>query len=76
MLATTQSGGQSIPAIRARLLGQGGVYIAAVFLVYLALGVGLLKTLDFFTRQHLPARIRRTRRDPIRSMDAQGFFPA
>ena len=34
----------------------GGIYIAAVFLTYLALGVGLLKTLDFFTRQHLPAR--------------------
>src|SRR3972149_1525492 len=57
MLATMQAGGQSINTIRARLLGQGGVYIAAVFLTYLALGVGLLKTLDFFTRQHLPARI-------------------
>jgi cytochrome c biogenesis protein CcdA len=38
------------------LLGLGGIYIAAVFLTYLALGVGLLKTLDFFTREHLPAR--------------------
>jgi len=56
MLATMQAGGQSINVIRARLLGQGGIYIAAVFLTYLALGVGLLKTLDFFTRQHLPAR--------------------
>ena len=57
MLATMQAGGQGINAIRVRLLGQGGIYIAAVFLTYLALGVGLLKTLDFFTRQHLPARI-------------------
>src|SRR3972149_3173423 len=57
LLATMQAGGQSINVIRARLLGQGGIYIAAVFLTYLALGVGLLKTLDFFTRQHLPARI-------------------
>ena len=57
MLATMQAGGQGINAIRARLLGQGGIYIAAVFLTYLALGVGLLKVLDFFTRQHLPARI-------------------
>jgi cytochrome c-type biogenesis protein len=57
MLATLQAGEQSINTIRARLLGQGGIYIAAVFLTYLALGVGLLKTLDFFTRQHLPARI-------------------
>src|SRR3990170_2951088 len=57
MLATLQAGGQSINTIRARLLGQGGIYIAAVFLTYLALGIGLLKTLDFFTREHLPARI-------------------
>ena len=56
MLATMQAGEQSLNMIRARLLGQGGIYIAAVFLTYLALGVGLLKTLDFFTRQHLPAR--------------------
>ena len=56
MLATVQAGGQSINVIRARLLSQGGIYIAAVFLTYLALGIGLLKTLDFFTRQHLPAR--------------------
>ena len=57
MLATLQAGGQGINAIRVRLLSQGGIYIAAVFLTYLALGVGLLKTLDFFTREHLPARI-------------------
>jgi len=57
MLATLQAGGRGINTIRARLLGQGGIYIAAVFLTYLALGMGLLKTLDFFTRQHLPARI-------------------
>ena len=57
MLATLQTAGQNINTVRARLLGQGGIYIAAVFLTYLALGVGLLKTLDFFTRQHLPARI-------------------
>ncbi len=56
ILATMQAGEQSINAVRVRLLGQGGIYIAAVFLTYLALGVGLLKTLDFFTRQHLPAR--------------------
>src|SRR6266540_3098388 len=56
MLATMQAGEQSLSAIRARMLSLGGIYIAAVFLTYLALGVGLLKTLDFFTRQHLPAR--------------------
>lgn len=57
MLATMQAGEQSLNAIRARMLGLGGIYIAAVFLTYLALGIGLLKTIDFFTRQHLPARI-------------------
>ncbi len=57
MLATLQAGTQGVNAIRMRLLGQGGIYIAAIFLTYLALGVGVLKTLDFFTRQHLPARI-------------------
>lgn len=57
MLATMQAGGQGINAIRMRLLGQGGIYIAAIFLTYLALGVGLLKTIDIFTQQHLPARL-------------------
>ena len=57
MLATMQAGEQSLGAIRTRMLSLGGIYIAAVFLTYLALGVGLLKTIDFFTRQHLPARI-------------------
>ncbi len=57
MLATMQAGNQTINAIRARMLGQGGIYIAAVFLTYLALGVGLLKTIGIFTQQHLPARI-------------------
>ena len=57
MLATLQAGDQqNINSVRARLLGMGGIYIAAVFLTYLALGVGLLKSLDLFTRQHAPAR--------------------
>lgn len=57
MLATMQAGEQSLGAIRARMLSLGGIYVAAVFLTYLALGVGLLKVVDLFTRQHLPARI-------------------
>ena len=56
MLATMQAGEQSLYAIRTRMLSLGGIYIAAVFLTYLGLGVGMLKALDFFTRQHLPAR--------------------
>jgi cytochrome c-type biogenesis protein len=56
MLATMQAGEQSLRAIRGRILSLGGIYIAAVFLTYLGLGVGMLKALDFFTREHLPAR--------------------
>src|SRR5574341_85003 len=56
MLATMQAGEQGLNTIRARMLSFGGIYISAVFLTYLALGVGLLKTIDSFTRQHLPAR--------------------
>jgi cytochrome c biogenesis protein CcdA len=57
MLATLQAGEQNIAATRLRLLSRGGIYIAAIFLTYLSLGVGLLKTMDIFTRQHAPARI-------------------
>lgn len=56
LTSTLQSGEANVKAMRARLLGMGGIYIAAVFLTYLALGVGLLTSLDFFTRQHVPAR--------------------
>jgi len=56
MLASMQAGEQSLRAIRGRILSLGGIYIAAVFLTYLGLGIGLLKSLDFFTREHLPAR--------------------
>lgn len=56
LLTTLQAGEQSVNAVRWRMLGLGGIYIAAIFLTYLALGVGLLKSLDFFTRQHVPAR--------------------
>jgi cytochrome c biogenesis protein CcdA len=56
LTSTLKAGESNVTALRARLLGMGGLYIAAVFLTYLALGVGLLKSLDFFTRQHVPAR--------------------
>ncbi len=57
LLTTFQGGDQEVGRLRARMLGMGGIYIAAVFLTYLGLGVGLLKSLDFFTRQHIPARV-------------------
>jgi cytochrome c-type biogenesis protein len=56
LLATLQGGQQSVKAARLRLVGMGSVYIGAIFFTYLALGVGLLTSLDFFTRQHVPAR--------------------
>lgn len=60
MLATVQAGpggSSNMTSIRLRLLGMGSIYIAAIFLTYLALGIGLLQSMDFFTRQHLPARL-------------------
>ncbi|HEY4690555.1 MAG TPA: cytochrome c biogenesis protein CcdA [Anaerolineae bacterium] len=56
LTTTLQAGEGNATRLRARMLGMGGIYIAAVFLTYLALGVGLLTSLDFFTRQHVPAR--------------------
>ncbi|MCQ3972115.1 MAG: cytochrome C biogenesis protein [Anaerolineae bacterium] len=59
LLTTLQAGpaaSTSVNTIRLRILGMGSIYIAAIFLTYLALGVGLLQSMDFFTRQHLPAR--------------------
>ena len=60
LLTAAQSGHGSplgaANALRIRLLGMGSIYIAAIFLTYLAIGVGVLKTADFFTRQHIPAR--------------------
>ena len=46
-----------VTATRARLIGLGSIYIAAIFLTYLALGAGLLVTSALFVRQHLPARL-------------------
>src|SRR3990172_2612090 len=57
LTATLKAGDQNVTALRARLIGTGGIYIAAVFLTYLALGIGLLNSLSFFTQQHLPARL-------------------
>src|SRR3990172_6187376 len=39
MLATMQAGAQSAGSIRARMLSLGGIYILAIFLTYLALGI-------------------------------------
>ena len=52
--ARTQEGAASL---RRRVIGLGSIYIASVFLTYLALGVGLLSTAELFTERHLPARL-------------------
>ena len=45
------------PEARARLLGLGGVFIAAIFATYLALGVGLLRASTLLTQGHVGARL-------------------
>ncbi|MBI3067907.1 MAG: hypothetical protein HYY79_03205, partial [Betaproteobacteria bacterium] len=57
LTSTVQIGEHSVSGLRGRMLGLGGIYIASIFLTYLALGVGVLASLDFFTRQHIPARL-------------------
>lgn len=46
----------SINSTRIRIIGLGSIYIASVFLTYLALGVGFLSTTAIFSRFHAPAR--------------------
>ena len=48
---------QAAETIRRRVIGLGSIYIASVFLTYLALGVGLLSVTELFTQRHLPARL-------------------
>ena len=57
LTATLKAGDQNVTALRSRLVGTGSIYIAAIFLTYLALGIGLLSSFSFLTQQHLPARI-------------------
>ena len=49
--------GEGAVAVRGRVLGLGSIYVAAVFLTYLALGLGLLATSAIFTQSHVPARV-------------------
>ena len=57
LLAGLQTQAEGVGTTRARLIGLGSIYIAAIFLTYLALGAGLLVTADLFVREHLPARL-------------------
>ncbi|HAM54860.1 MAG TPA: hypothetical protein DDZ42_19710 [Candidatus Rokubacteria bacterium] len=55
--ATQARAADGVASIRARVVGLGTIYIAAVFVTYLALGVGVLATASVFTERHLPARL-------------------
>src|SRR3990170_3732388 len=56
MLATVGAA-SDVNAARRRIIGMGSIYIASVFLTYLALGIGLLATSALFSRLHAPARV-------------------
>lgn len=58
LLTTVQAGAAAqLRHVRLRMLGMGGIYIAAVFITYLALGAGLLASFNGVARQHWPARL-------------------
>jgi cytochrome c-type biogenesis protein len=57
LLAASQVGGVRASAIRSRVILLGSIYVAAVFLTYLTLGVGVLQVGRVFTGSHLPSRI-------------------
>jgi cytochrome c biogenesis protein CcdA len=58
LLAATQPRSvEGAAAIRGRVIGLGSIYVASIFLTYLALGVGLLSTAALFTERHLLARV-------------------
>lgn len=60
VIATLSQGGGGAREVRSKLLVRGGVFVAAVFLTYLSVGVGAMGALGAvgtFTRGHWPARI-------------------
>lgn len=58
LLASTQLGGAgTVSAIRGRVMLLGSVYVGAVFVTYLALGVGVMGVGRIFTGSHLPSRV-------------------
>ncbi len=58
LLATTQVGRvRTLGAMRARVILLGSIYVGAVFVTYLALGVGVLGVGRLFTGSHVPSRL-------------------
>jgi cytochrome c-type biogenesis protein len=57
LLASTQAGSYTAAGLRGRVVLLGSVYVGAVFVTYLALGVGLVGAGRLFTGSHLPSRL-------------------
>ena len=57
LASTREQNPESAVSLRGRVVGLGSIYIASVFLTYLALGVGFFSTAAIFTQRHLPARL-------------------
>lgn len=47
----------SLGAIKSRIVGIGGAYIAGLYLVYLLIGLGILQALHLFNTPHFMARL-------------------
>lgn len=47
----------SLGRLRSRILAVGGVYIFGIFLVYLAIGLGLIQALHLFNTPHFMAKV-------------------
>ena len=58
LLASTQAGGAgTLSGMRRRVMLLGSIYVGAVFLTYLALGVGVLSVGRIFVGSHVPSRL-------------------
>ena len=70
LTSTLQSGEANVKAMRARLLGMGGIYIAAVFLDLSRAGCGVAHIARFLHAPARPSPLRRTTGDPVWAVDA------
>lgn len=57
VIATIQETGGDAAELRGRLLMRGGLFVAAIFLTYLSVGVGVMGSFSLFTSRHWPARV-------------------
>lgn len=57
LLATLRPDGGNIGVLRRRIVWRGSVFVSAIFLTYLALGLGVLGGLESLADGHWPARV-------------------